>query len=117
MLSNILSLNDSCFEREVSRPGLFIVYFWSPSCAPCKVASACVERIAEKFSGLLSVGKANVLECPRMVEKYSVLAVPTFLFFANGVLVERIVGFSGEGRILDTVREILLKCPVASTFG
>jgi len=39
------------------------------------------------------------------------------LFFVNGVLVERIVGFSGEGRILDTVREILLKCPVASTFG
>jgi len=51
-----------------------------------------------------------------MVEKYSVLAVPTFLFFANGVLVERIVGFSGEDRILDTVREILLKCPVTSAF-
>lgn len=92
------------------------MYFWSSSCVPCKIASACVEKGAEKLSGLVSVGKANVLECPRTVEKYSVLAVPTFLFFVNGVLVEKIVGFSSENRILDTVRKILLKRPVAETL-
>ncbi|MCA1602006.1 MAG: thioredoxin fold domain-containing protein [Acidobacteria bacterium] len=70
--------------------------FYGTWCDPCKVMDPVVERLAERFAGRAEVVKVNIDESRELASKYGVRGVPTFLLFAGGWAVERVVGASGE---------------------
>jgi thioredoxin 1 len=51
-----------------------------------------VTELAEELGERLLVGTLNGDEAPAIMSRYQVLSLPTLLLFADGELVERVVG-------------------------
>jgi len=65
-----------------------LVDIWAPWCAPCNAMTPVVAQVAEEFT----VGKLNLEENMELCKQYEVSAIPTFLFFKNGMVANRRMG-------------------------
>ncbi|MEM4576750.1 MAG: thioredoxin [Candidatus Nezhaarchaeales archaeon] len=96
----VLHLNSATFKdliRSEARPVL--VDFWAEWCAPCRLLSPIIDKLAEKYSGKVIFAKVNVDECPDLAEEFEIMAIPTLVLFVNGNEMERVVGLVPERRI------------------
>ena len=80
------------FQR-ITTKGRTVIDFYADWCGPCKRFAPVFEEIAIAMKPK-SVGfyKVNVDENEEVCSKYSIKAMPTFLFMENGVEVGRIMG-------------------------
>lgn len=89
--------NDQNFDAEVLKAqGLVIVDFFAVWCGPCKMMAPSIEKLAKEFEGTVKIGKFDVDENPEVSGKYEIQSIPTTIFFKNGEMVERLVGFQSE---------------------
>jgi len=63
-----------------------VLDFHASWCPPCKAIAPLYEKLATEHaaSGTLAFAKVNVDDVPEVAQKYSVSAMPTFMFFAAG---------------------------------
>ena len=55
------------------------------------------EKLAEEYKGKVKIGKFDVDENPEVAGKYEIQSIPTIIFFKDGNMVDKMVGFqSGE---------------------
>ncbi len=82
------------YEVEVLQSTLpVIVDFWGPQCRPCLTLMPAVEQFEQEYAGKIKVTKLNAAAGNRMLcAKLRVLGLPTFLFYKNGVEVNRLTG-------------------------
>jgi thioredoxin 1 len=73
-------------------PGLALVDFTADWCPPCRRLAPHVDALARDLSESLTVVKVNVDDQPGIASRFSVLSVPTLIFFRGGQVVDRIVG-------------------------
>lgn len=81
------------FSKEVllaSKPVL--VDFYADWCGPCKQMSPVIEKLANQYDGRLQVYKVNIDKNPRLVAKYNIQSIPTFIIYKNGASVESFAG-------------------------
>jgi thioredoxin 1 len=89
----VRSLTTEEFDRDVLRaPGLHLVDFGAPWCAPCRVIEKTVDTIAAEHAGHVTVSAVNVDDEPVLAARYDVRSLPTLLFFRNGEVVDAIYG-------------------------
>jgi thioredoxin len=64
-----------------------VVDFYADWCPPCRVIAPVFSELADKhsLSGHLAFAKVNVDHVNNVAAKYGVSAMPTFVFFQNGV--------------------------------
>ncbi|CAZ83050.1 unnamed protein product [Tuber melanosporum] len=65
-------------------------------CGPCKMIAPHFERLSREVKGV-EFFKMDVDEVPDVVAELGVRAMPTFLFFENGVKVNEFVGANWRG--------------------
>jgi len=88
-----LTLTAENFQTEVIESKTpVLVDVWAAWCGPCRVISPIVEEIAVNFAGRATVAKLNIDEYGEIASRYNVQAIPTLLFFQDGVIVDRVVG-------------------------
>jgi len=51
-----------------------------------------VEELAAHYAGQLHVGKLNIDEHPGVAQRYGISSIPALLFFAQGQVVDTVVG-------------------------
>ena len=90
MAGKIVELDEGKFDDFI-KEGKVIIDFWAPWCGPCKMmgpifAEACEEISSAKF------GKVNVDENQELSQRFSVMSIPTMIFFKDGEQVDRVVG-------------------------
>jgi len=85
-------VTDGDFDRVVRENRLAVIDCWAPWCGPCHMIAPVIEELASKYAGRVFFGKLNVDENQEIPNRYSILSIPTLLFFKEGELVDRVVG-------------------------
>lgn len=69
-----------------------LVDFWAPWCAPCRIVSPLVERMAEELAGRLKVVKVNSDEAPNLGRRFGIRGIPTLVLLDQGREIARVTG-------------------------
>ncbi len=95
--------------REVisKEKGALIVDFFASWCEPCKMLAPVLESVGQKYSNNLKILKVDIDKYPELSTEYQVMSVPTLLFFSNGELVNREVGFIPEEKLCSIIESEL----------
>ncbi len=89
----VTEVTDNNFEDEVIKSGLpVLVDLWAPWCGPCRMVAPVVEKLSETYQGKIKFCKLNVDNSPATPAKYSVMSIPTLMFFKDGQVVDTVVG-------------------------
>ena len=69
-----------------------LVDMWAPWCAPCRMVSPVLERLASDLAGQVKLVKVNVDKATRLAERFDIRAVPTLLLLRGPRVVARQAG-------------------------
>jgi len=106
MGENVLELSGDNFEKEVLKSDKpVIVDFWATWCMPCKMLAPTVEEIAGEYKGRYKVAKLNIDDAMDIATNFSVMNIPTLIFFNNGEETARMVGAASKRDILKKMKE------------
>ncbi|MBO8129679.1 MAG: thioredoxin [Peptococcaceae bacterium] len=104
----VKELNESNFEQEVIKSDKpVLVDFWAPWCGPCRSLAPIIEEIADDFQGQITVGKLNVDDNKSLTAQYGIKGIPTLLFFKNGEIVNKEVGFVAKEVLVEKINDLM----------
>ena len=69
-----------------------VIDFWATWCGPCRMMAPIMSELAEKYDGRIVVAKCDVEENDDLAAEFGIRNIPTFLFFKNGEMVDKLVG-------------------------
>ena len=100
-MAELINVTEETFENEVinaSEPVL--VDFSAVWCGPCKMLDPIVKQLAGEWDGKVKVVKIDADQNPNILMQYSVLGIPTLLFFKEGEIKERITGYLPKDKLV-----------------
>ena len=100
-------------EVALQHDQLTVVDFWAEWCQPCTIISAYTGWLVRDYGTQLLVAALDVDENPVIPERYSIMGLPTLLFFRNGVEVERQVGLLSYEELRAKVDALLAQSATA----
>ncbi len=107
-------LMDDTFGQEIEEArGLALVDFGADWCSPCRTMAPIIEVLAQEYAGHVLIGAIDVDTSQRVTARYGVWHFPTFLFFRDGRVVERIVGAVPASRLRERLAALFGDAPVS----
>lgn len=105
-----MDVTDKNFDEEVLKSKEpVMVDFWAPWCGPCQFTSPIVEELGKKYKGKMKVAKVNVDDNPVTAQKFSVMSIPTFLFFKGGIIVDSMIGAAPKDEFVRHIEKVVAK--------
>ena len=84
-----------------------VVDFWATWCGPCSMMAPIIEELAKEYEGKAIIGKCDVEENEELATEYGIRNIPTILFFKQGEVVEKVVGFQQKPKIQEVINKLL----------
>ena len=104
----VIDVTDQNFEEEVVKSDLpVLVDLWASWCRPCLMVAPVVEKLAERYNDRFKFCRLNVDENPQTATKYSVMSIPTLLFFKSGEVIDTVIGTVPEQALQPKIEELL----------
>lgn len=102
-------ITDATFEEEVIKsPTPVLVDFWAPWCGPCKMMGPIIDELTRDNEGKpVKIVKLNIDENSNAPAKYSVMSIPTLIFFKNGQPVDQMSGVQDKSVLQNKLNELL----------
>ena len=94
-MSEIIVASSANYE-EVTGSGVAVVDFYADWCGPCKMMAPIFDEAKDVYDGKVTFAKINVDENKDIAVSNDVMGIPTFLFYKDGQLVERITGMTDK---------------------
>ena len=102
------TFTDSNFEGDVlGGKGIVVVDFFAPWCGPCKMMAPVIDKLATEYEGKVVIGKLDIDVNPQASQKYEVQSIPTVIFFKDGQVVEKLIGFQSEEQLRQKIDSLL----------
>jgi thioredoxin 1 len=102
----IIELSEENFEKSINENKPILIDFWATWCGPCKFMLPIFDKLAKKYADKINFARLNVDDYQSIAVKYDVYAIPTFIIFHNGHIIERIVGAVGENGLENSIKNI-----------
>ena len=101
-----VELNRDNYEVEVLQvKEPVMVDFWGPQCRPCLALMPTVEQLEKEYAGRLKVAKVNATENRMLCARLRVLGLPAYLFYKDGIEINRLVGEQiSEGDLVEAIK-------------
>lgn len=100
-----LEITDENFAEVLKEKEITVVDFWAEWCGPCKMLGPIIDELSTDNVNV-SIGKINVDDNRETAFKYGIRSIPTIMFFKNGEVVDKMVGFKSKPELqakLDTL--------------
>ncbi len=102
MSEPIGEVNEADFSARVierSRELPVMVDFWAPWCAPCRMLTPILAKIAGDYAGRMELVGVNIDENSDLARAYRVQSIPLVQLYRDGAVVEEFLGAQPEGVI------------------
>lgn len=107
MGDNTVEFTSQNFQQEVLESAVpVLVDFWAVWCAPCRMIGPIVDELATQYAGKVKVGKVNVDQNNDIAFRYNVRGIPTLLMFANGKVVDQMVGAGSRDTVANMIERV-----------
>lgn len=80
------------YEKISQNPRPVVVDLWAPWCGPCKMVKPILEKLAEKYAGLVDLWQVNADESQDLLHELKVYGIPTLIVYRNGKETRRLIG-------------------------
>lgn len=99
-------LTNETFDQAIRETeGLVLVDFWATWCGPCRMIAPVLEELDREKENFC-VYKVNVDDNPLLADRFQIEAIPTLLFFKNGELVKKKMGFYPKDALELIIKEL-----------
>lgn len=96
------------FERLVANSDKPVLLdFWAPWCGPCRIIAPSLDALADEYEGVVTIGKVNVDQQKELASKFNVSAIPAFIYFKEGEMVEATHGVKSKKEIKADIEKVL----------
>lgn len=103
-----VNLNKTNFDSVVKiGSGVVVVEFFSPYCGACISMEKKVAELALMFADIITICKVDITVEDSLRNAFEVRAWPTFIFFKNGIEVERHIGSTSVETLAEKIKKIL----------
>jgi|GEM_PF-2799425 thioredoxin 1 len=102
--NNLTTLKNGFTETVLSNPAPVVVTFFADWCPSCNAMHPVVAEVAQELKDIQFV-EVNVDEFAEVANTYGIQAIPTFIFFNKGTLVDRATGFMNKEQFVEVVKK------------
>lgn len=94
------------FDKAIKEHSIAVVEFYSATCKHCKKLEAGITELSEEAGNEVYFGKVLIPDQLSLAEEYEISSVPTLLYFKDGEIREKSVGFTHKFIIAENIKKL-----------
>ena len=94
------------FEKVIKENSIVVVEFYSATCKHCKKLEAGIAELSEEAGNEVYFGKVLVSDELALADEYEITSVPTLLYFKDGEIREKSIGFTHKLIIAENIKKL-----------
>jgi thioredoxin 1 len=88
----VTDVEETHFVEFIRTNQYAVIDFWAEWCGPCRRIAPIMEELSMEFSDKVAFGKCNTDKNQKLAREFNIDAIPAIMLYANGQLVDRIIG-------------------------
>ena len=104
----VININKQNIEQELLKAKLpAVLKVYASWCGPCQQLAPLYDELSKELVGKYILAQMNVDDARDLSIEYGVTSIPTFVFFKDGKVVGKEVGYMSKDELLEAIENHL----------